>query len=201
MLYANTTTLNVNQIHESTINSENFIKTMGKYVEVENNKYVINPKIYLNKNISSYGISLLQNVLNKSNKYIKYNNITNLNIKNGNKIIISGNKLDSKFNSFSEISNGYNGANFYWWGVVIYLNSTYTQLFINDSTSLGGVLLSSAIGGAIGDVPGAIGGALVGSLISSSLQTLGDNTPEALYGSANQINYFPIPHVQATWAQ
>lgn len=190
MLYADTTTLNVNQIHKSTINSENFIKTMGKYVEVENNKYVINPKIYLNKNISSYDISLLQNVLNKSNKYIKYNNITNLNIKNGNKIIISGNKLDSKFNSFSEISNGYNGANFYWWGVVIYLNSTYTQLFINDSTSLGGVLLSSAIGGA-----------LVGSLISSSLQTLGDNTPEALYGSANQINYFPISHVQATWAQ
>lgn len=62
--------------------------------------------------------------------------------------------------------------------------------YLNCDTSVAGSLLSAAIGGAV-----------IGGLISSALQTLSDNTPEATYGSVIQINYFPIPHVQAVWAQ
>ena len=200
--------VNINLIQKEQSNQKNFEKEFQKYVEISNNQYVINPSIYLNKNISAHDISLLQSVLNKSNSTAKALKITNLNIKKG--TVISSTKKNSinintntssQYVNFALIKRGYNGARLYWWGLTISLDNINTQMVIEDGGSVAGVLAGDGVGAIVADVPGAIGGGIIGALLSNALSAYGLNSTEAQDGSTTQINFFPAPHVQAIWAE
>lgn len=181
------------------VNENNFKNKLGKYVEISNNKYVINPSIYLNKDITAQDIQILNKTLDSSNKIIEQEHIKNISKTTGN--VVNTNNKSNEFANFSEIVNGYNGCRVWWWGMTVSLNSVNTQAVINGGSGAAGALIGGLFGAAIADVPGAIGGGVIGAIVGGALSAYGLNSTEAVYGSITQINFSPNPHVQAVSAE
>lgn len=127
------------------INEELILKA-DKYINIENDKYVLDNSIYNDSMLSANEIVAVKLNVENTNNVIK--GCTNKTINNQKKsieITFSNKEVKSAFEKVgltvddtasSRSSKGVNKLESYWWGYYIYLDSYYTGLAITVSTAV-----------------------------------------------------------------
>lgn len=135
-----------------TLMSEELIKKADKYVNIENDEYVLDNSIYIDPMLSESEIKEVKLNISNTNNLLKNN--TNKSVKSAEKsieITFSDQQMKSVFEKAGvEVNdmavarveaNGINKLESYWWGYYIYLDSYYTGLAVTVATAtLAGIL-------------------------------------------------------------
>ncbi|MGL4739473.1 MAG: hypothetical protein ACRC41_01510 [Sarcina sp.] len=167
-----------------------FINEMKPYVIIKDSQYIIDSKIYQNKNITTKDINELQDLLNVANQIATKSHTQNqLNLEHGTVVLGQQSHTDD-FNNFQQIV-GVTKIVYFWWGCYIYLNNVDTQWLAGLTTIAAAAALSVLFPGIGGVIAAAIAG-LIGLWG-------GIESPLTANGCVISYNYATGP--QQSWAQ
>lgn len=138
------------------------IKVLGKFVTVNNNKYVLNLSESDKVNYSEDLIKLAQNQIYKTNRILDLYGITNLDVQKGSLIEevsdseiykrvknanIEGFDIANSSIAKSEKAAGVSKVIAYWWGVDVYMSKGLLTDIRSSSLSIASGILAAAIPG------------------------------------------------------